>query len=430
MSRNFLGYLIFSFISPVVSLITGLLSGMSPKYKQRLLTVFITLYGSVIMFNNGQDGIRHWNAVYDHYVGLPFIQFMDEAIQLAQFKVVEGINDDLYIHVLSYFTGGILGLPQLFFVFVAFIYAYFYSKSLFKVLTFSKNDKYGFLFWGFVWLFVLWKSIEGINTVRSWTGTWVLFYGCISYYQTKKWKYLLLMFVPVQIHIGFAALAIPAWIVLFAGLRKRLYVILLGVSLFATQFNLGSSFMDLVKSSEKAELKSSQYYIETEKSSAEILEANKGNQWYKKLERLGYFKTIVTILSFILIFFGIYQRYMNELESRLFSIGILSKALSYFLWFIYAVNSRASIIGGLFIFAALLLYLQRRTYIADLGRRYRFLNAALWINLLSFIPFFAFNLSYMLYLFSAFLLFFPFVPWFDYDINFTVRELLGFLIGK
>lgn len=425
MSNTLLGYIFFSFISPILSLLSGLLARTSRSTKQWLLITFITLYGTVITISEASDGTRHWETVYEHYVDLSFGQFAEETYLLATLQVVDDINEDLYIHFLSYFTGGILGMPQLFFVFVSFIYAYFYSKSLFKVLTFSNKDSLGFLFYGFVFGFILWKSIEGINTVRTWTGAWVLFYSCISYHQTKKLKYALLMFAPAQIHIGFFLMALPAWIVLFAGAKKRLYVIIFGVSFLASQFSLSQSFLNFTSFSEQGAKKAEEYYIEKESSSSEILQEVSYGAWYLKLEKLGYFEYLDAAIALLLISLGIYSNFMTKLEESLFSIGLMTKSLANFFWFIYAVNNRGHIVAGLFIIATLLLFWQRRNFLRDFSKiQYRIFRASLWFILLAFTPFFIYKISNILYFLSAYILFFPFVPWFFEDINISIMDFL------
>ena len=187
--KAFFYNLLFMLVSPTISLIHGLKGNYGPEFKRRLLIVFITIYGSIITLSDSQDGVVHWNNVYSHYLDLSFTQFSVELGNILTFNSNTSIhvNDDPYIHILSYFTGTVLGLPGLFFVFVSFIYAYFFAGSMIKLFYLTqKKIKYSWTFYGLATVFILWKNIDGINTVRTWTGLWILFYACLSYYQTKK----------------------------------------------------------------------------------------------------------------------------------------------------------------------------------------------------------------------------------------------------
>src|SRR5699024_10410906 len=116
------------------------------------------------------------------------------------FHQIPGIKSDLFTHFLSYFMGEFIHLPGLFVVPYAFIYGYAFSGSMFRLFEvfpkFSKNK----LYFGLAVIFIFFLNIAHMSTLRTWTGCWILFYACISYYKTGKNRYLWLMFVPPLFH--------------------------------------------------------------------------------------------------------------------------------------------------------------------------------------------------------------------------------------
>lgn len=416
------------FIFPMLSLAHALKGKFGPKYKRYLLIVFITIYGSIITISEGNDGYRHWQNVYLYYLDMPFTKFLAQIGDILLFKFNPEVKGDLYIHVLSYFTGTLLQLPGLFFVFVSFVYAYFFAGSMVK-LFYLTREKVGFswLFYGFALVFILWKNIEGINTVRTWTGLWILFYACLSYYQTKKWKYILLMFVPPLVHIGFFVMAIPAWIVLVFGVRRKAYIVVFAFSFVATVFSPQTVNQEL-QETEVGANKVQAYSVEQEATSEEISEAYSSSTWYKRFYKLGFQTWAVNLLAFAFIIFLVYRNVMTPLESSLFSIGLLSIALSNSAWFLYALASRSSLVAGLFILATVVLLWRRGCFTPAYFNNKRYLKAAMVISLWLLVPFIFYKLADMIYYININMVAFPFIPWFTDKLDMSIREFISFVL--
>lgn len=427
MNRIFSRYFVLLFISPALTLLAGLWrSPLTVQAKKWLLIAFITLYGSTVSLIENSDGTRHWERVYEHYSGLAFEQFIVESIEILLFINNTNTNDDLYIHVISYFTGTIVGFPQLFFVFVAFVYAYFFSSSLFRLFKIDKEQKIHWLFYLFALIFVMWKNVEGINTVRTWTGMWVLFYGCLSYYETKKWKYLLLIIAPVHIHIGYFVMAIPAIFVTLFGIHPKIYLIIFFLSLGATQINQDLALAQLA-TTEVGAAKASTYQIDEKLSTDDIMERYGSNAWYVKASRLGIHHTGSLVTLVLLSIFTGYlkskNKQINTTAFYLLSIGILTKALSNFFWFILALGSRSNTVSGLFILASCLLFIKDQEILKN--KRSLFLFA---LNILLFIPYAVNSFSGLLDMASFYLVLFVFVPWLDSGLNFSLLDFIKFFI--
>ncbi|HET8804255.1 MAG TPA: EpsG family protein [Aequorivita sp.] len=417
------------FLSPAYSLFHGLRSSFSHDSKRWLLIIFITIYGSVMTLSESNDGFRHLQTVHEHYVPLSFSQFLAEAWDILLFKTYGGTVEDLYIHTLSYFVGHVLRLPGLFFIFVSFIYAYFYAGSIFRLLRHIGRRKYHWVFYGFLVVFILMKNIEGINTVRTWTGLWILFYACLSYYETKKKKYLILMFVPPLVHVGYFLMAIPAWIVLFAGTRSKLYPIIFALS-FVVNLPNTEGLLNRLNQTEIGAEKVEGYKVTPEQKASEDFrnKVQSGSPWYFRLTEWGLHIWAVNLLAGAMIIFGLYSKKMNFLEARLFSIGILTIAFSNFMWMLFAVANRSGLIGMLFVIAALLLLWQRGHLDHAYFGKAKLMHQLIGLSLILLIPFIVYKIADLIYYVSIYVFAFPFIPWFTDGLNYSIREFIGFLI--
>src|SRR5690606_17639551 len=96
-------------------------------------------------------------------------------------------------HFLFGIAGSMFQSPSLLFALVGSVYGYYYGNALLKVIKFSKNQKITVLAFTLITLFVILRGFESMQTIRSWTGMWVLFNGVLGFYQTKNKKYILLI---------------------------------------------------------------------------------------------------------------------------------------------------------------------------------------------------------------------------------------------
>jgi hypothetical protein len=360
---------------------------------------------------------------------MPFKQFLYEIFQVLTFQLTDSKAQDLYKHFLSYLCGAVLEMPFLFFPIVALVYGYFFSGSVLEVLKGVKNIKLRShkLFWSLVILFVLYKNVEGINTVRTWTGLWVLVYACLKYYRTRKLKYLFLMFIPPFIHFGYFALALPAYAVLVLGNRNFTYAVIFVLSSFFS-FITPAAVTENLQKIELGENRTAAYSVEEKKNLSERYEAqeDKGNTWYRQLQKLGVQIWAVNILCYTLIFSGVYLKKMTSYQRRLFSIGIMTLALSNMTWFLSAVANRSAIVGVVFVLLALLLYWKNNIKEVQSNR---LVTYGLSLSLFLFIPFYIYKFSDILGYISFYNLLAPFVVWIEPDINMSVREFVKVVIG-
>src|SRR5690606_39098131 len=109
-------------------------------------------------------------------------------------------------------------------------------------------------------------------------------------------------------------------------------------------------------------------------------------------------------VAILVIFLRIFTNNMNYLETRLFSIGILTKALSNMTWFLFAVSTRSAVIAGIFILAATVLFLIRTYELKFTIKRYRSIHSLTSMSFLLFIPFIVYKIADMIYYISIYML--------------------------
>jgi hypothetical protein len=387
------------------------------------------VYGSTIVITKANDGSRHLAMVSEVYANMPFKQFFYEILQILTFQLTDSRVQDLYKHFLSFLCGAVLEMPFLFFPIVALVYGYFFSGSVLEVLKGVENIKLRphKLFWSFVILFVLYRNVEGINSVRTWTGLWVLVYACLKYYRTKELKYLLLMFIPPFIHFGFFIMALPAYAVLVLGNRNLTYAIIFVLSSFFSFIN-PAAVTENLQETELGEHRTGAYSVEEKTNLNEQYENQvaQGNNWYRRLQKLGVQTWAVNILCYTLIFSGVYLKKMTSYQKRLFSIGIMTLALSNMTWFLFAVTNRSAEVGAVFVLLALVLYWKNNIKGVQSNR---LITYGLSLSLLLFIPFYIYKVSDTLGYISFYNLLAPFTVWIEPDVNMSVRDFIKFVIG-
>lgn len=417
-------------ISPILALIEALKS-KDRKYVRWMLTIFSTIYASTFSIEGIGDGTRHWQRVYDYYVGLSFPQFWSDLGDIVFFRTNDYVNEDVYIHVLSYFTGSLLGLPQLFFVFVGFIYGYFFAGSMVKVFRYFPSPRRHFPYFIIALYFIAILNLQSMNTVRTWTGFWVLFYAVIQFHETKRLKYFFLIFTAPLFHLGYFVMALPIWAVVFLPL-KRYWIMIAYLASFSFSFITPEFVTSRLQVLEVGQEKVQSYYVEEQATVEGRIEQYSvgGNiRWYRVYRKSGLMAWATVLIALVFLINGDYLKRMNSLESLLFSAGLTSKVLSNTTWFLYAVSNRSGVIADLFILAAIIIYWQRYYKAGKPLRLHPLLQPILYLSVLIILPGFFYYLSNTLEYLSAYILFLPELAWASEEVRITIRGLLGIILG-
>ena len=430
-------FMMFSFVVLPPLLLWEAWNTASERYRHWLLTAFMTVYGTTIGIGftpgmrDGPDGVRHLYSAYTRYVDMSPGQFLDGVWNIL--TLTRGDHQqDLYIHTLSYFVSGVLGQPGLFFTFVAFVYGYFFAGSLVIALRGWRSVQLPIITLLLVVTFLLVKNIEGVNTVRTWTGLWVLVYACLQYHQTRRWRYLLLMACPPFIHIGWAVMAIPAFVVVVFGSRPVLYATLffassltnfLPTGALEAQFNrteVGANMTRMYQRDARGDVSAA--------ATAVLTQGTGGNRIWLALTRAGVQKWALNLFVLTLVASGVYLLSMTAFQQKIFSIGLLMITLSNSMWFISALSNRAWVAGTVFIGLGFIMWRLAQGNQMRVPLMRGLYPVGMVISMLLFLPYLLYNASTFLDFPSVFLLGLPVAVWFEPEINMTIKEALRYVV--
>lgn len=431
LQHNIKYHFILFLISPVLSLIYGLRS-KSLAYIRWSIFVFVVIYGSLFHISFLGDGAVHWNNVYNHYLYLDFSVFWSELYDIMMLDHSREVNDDPYIHILSYFVGTIFNVPGLFFVFVGAVYGYFYSGVMAKIISYinweSKGNKFYFTF--FFTMLILWIFPLKMQTVRTWTGMWVLLYAILSFHESRKKKYLLLALTPPLIHVGFIALAVPIWIVLFSGFRSpKFYFIIFVFSIFFSNALQQTNFSSIASQTSVGASKIEGYTLDEDKierNANKFEEKASSTRFYKLFETLNLQTNILSVIV-IFIFIFLRKRGFDAIENTLFSYGLAMGAFSNFFTSIFAVHNRGWEITTILILSLLTIFLSKINLKSIRNSFFR-VKIPLFIFMLGLLPYGLYLLSNVLAFTSPFVFFLPVISWIEPEIATNLRELIGFFL--
>lgn len=368
------------------------------------------------------DGYVLKQMIYDHYLDLSSEQWWSEFKQIIMFKPQEGTKGDLFSHIASYLIGNVLRLPSQYFVLVSLLYGWFYLSSLEAVLTWQ-GRRYGLIFWSIIVLFVSYRFVDSMQSVRTYTGAWILFYGVIQFYRSHKWKYVVLMLSSVLFHFAFFILVIPALVAILA--RKLPAYAIISIYIFSFFINLPVDNLILqLQQTELGQEKVAGYYKEDPDAYISTLETDAN--WYKKYGRWVLSRGPHFIL-FLLIILGFNTKSnFQGIEWAVFTTAILFAVLGNLGNFIPVFYNRAMVNSGMYA-TALLAMLAIRNALYDPRKQQIFRRFLILIVIVLFVPYEVYVLSNMTQFTSIYMITLPVLGLFD-EINLSIREFLGFFI--
>ena len=424
------GYiLLLLFVSPILALFNIL------KLKNnRDITFFGTLFfgmiGSLYIYSDGNDGFKHRFLVEQNYIGMSFNEFLSQSYDILTFNAGEG-TADFYLHILSFIAGSIFNIPELLHVLAGLILGYFYTKSVLLIIEDNVQQKKNYILMGLIVLLLLIKSISALNSIRMWTGMWVLFYGTYGWAKTKNIKYFTAILFSTVVHFSYVVIIIPVAISYLIRERKRLLVLIYIISFF-TSFGF-SYFESFVPKSELFEAKQEQYAIDSEEKAerfekryedAKVINSNKS--FYSASGQENYVNYSIVGLTILMLFFYL-KKESDKNFIFLISVGAGLYAFSNVVAFSPSLQGRTKVIAATFLLAAAIqLYYTLYRYRLSINARKRF-DFGLICFLLSSTTMVLYQISFILQGFSFFLLMFPELSWLLGDNDFSLRKALDFL---
>ena len=393
------------------------------QQKKPVLILAITLFGATIILNTS-DGFVLQQMIYDHYVGLTFKQWWFEFIQILKFSPETGTKGDVFSHVFSYVIGHLLGIPGQYFIFVSFIYAWFFVQSISKILRWESNVPRSSLFWGLIVVFVSYRFIDVLQSVRTYTGAWVLFYAVLRYHETAKSRFLILALSAPLFHFVYFIIVLPTLIgILLKRLSPWAFIVVYGLSFF-----ISVNSANLLRQAEQTDLGQSKvqdYYRDDPTTYFNPLE-EKSARWYKRYGNGVVLYQAPHLLISVLIFLGFNTTdKFRGLESPLFKTGLLLASLANLGSFVPVFYNRTIVNAGIYITAVMVLLLARGALLHPSSNTSR--KIILWIVFFSFFPYIVYVIANMIQFTSVFMLMAPVLGLFE-GVNFSIREFIEFFI--
>lgn len=200
MSNNKAGVLFW--LSPVLGLLEAF-RDLKSKQSRQVLFGFCLCFG--ICFSVGLDRIEgsadgismrqefeeSKNLTTDHYLSY-----------LSEYFEFDGGAQDIYIVSVAYLVGKVTDNYHFFFLFLAFVFAFFQLKCL---RYFVNEDNYtnSAICIVLACLF-LWNNIFNINGARFWTAAWIGLFCAFKVFYDKNPIYILVSACTLMIHASFA----------------------------------------------------------------------------------------------------------------------------------------------------------------------------------------------------------------------------------
>lgn len=253
-----------------------------------------------------------------------------------------------------------------------------------------------------------------------------MFYGALHYFDTKERKYLLLIACAPLFHVAYFLMSLPVWAVILLGDRRLLYIIVYTASFFVAVS--GNFITENLTKTELGEGKVKGYYQE-EGGNQYSLENRSGNiyvRWGKRGTNIW----ALNLFACAIIGLGLYSKRLSLPLKKLLGCGLLLVALANAMSSIPAVFSRTMTNAGLYI---LLYTFAVQHYLTKLGGIHKgkllLWKLVLLIGLLLCVPSLLFQLSNIIQFASVFLLGLPLIPWFFAEVNMSIREFIGIILG-
>lgn len=409
----------------------------SERQRHWLLTLFVVYFGATlpIIYDGsraGPDGVRHLLQVHEYYATLSVEQFMADLGDIMMLRGAQGSSDP-YKHVLSFFTGRVLGAPGLFFPLVALVYGYVFVGSMLIIFRNLGRSRLSIVVVVLALIFFLTRNIESMQAVRNPTAMWVLVYGTLRFLEARSVRHVLLVASTPLIHFSYLAIAAPALIFAVIGTRRTLYIVLFVMS-GLVDIVTPSAILDVIPDEvgvggqrlrggggwfdERTEL--------DDRLGAFDQSVESGTRFWRAYALAGFSTVALDILVYGLILSGAYYG-MARYPAGVFSAGLVLVSASKFLWFVPGVG-RMWAPGFTLIMAGFLIW---RLAPAS-TRTFRFAkwpySVAALVSSVIFAPQILFSLSRLLDFVSPYVLAAPFIVVAMPDVNITAKELLRMVL--
>ena len=427
--NSYNGYLLLLMLFSPIMGVVQLLRNRDEKTLLLFGILFFGIVGSLYVYRPGSDGEAHLSKAILNYSDMSFNVFLNQFYDLITLNGSQTGAKDIYLHCISYLAASVFGVPELIHVFAGLILGYFFTKSALLVLKNRLTIKKSSILTAFIILFIFDRSLGALNSIRMWTGMWVFFYGTYSYAITKKKKFLAVILFSIIVHFSYLIVLIP-FLVSYI-LRNRRYIM---TAIYLVSFGLSLDFSsvenylpqtDLVESQQKSNVIDSEEKAEFFQEKAAIANSVQKNFYVTYGE--GFYKEYCIVgLSFILLLF-----YNSKKADKkfifLFASGIGLYTFSNLVTFSPSLAGRIKTIASLFILVSSIQLLFTIARYKLSRQKLKLLNVGLVIFLISSLPMFLFQFSYLIQMLSFFSIILAPVSWLLGDADISIREFFNYL---
>jgi len=426
--NSYNGYLILLMLFSPIMGVVKLLRNRDEKTLLLFGIIFFGIAGSLYVYRPGSDGEAHLSSALTYYSDMSFNAFINQFYDLVTLNSTTGAKD-IYLHCISYLAASVFGVPELIHVFAGLILGYFFTKSILLVLKNNIDKEKSGILVAFILLFLFFRSLGALNSIRMWTGMWVFFYGTYSYVITKKKKFLLVILFSIIVHFSYVIVLIP-FLVSYI-LRNKTFVM---TGLFLASFGLSLNFESVENLLPKTDL------VERQQSANVITSDEDAERFAERFERQGkvaqnfyvkygegFFKSycIIGLTFLLIIFYNLKKADKKFIFLMASGLGLLS--FSNMVTFSPSLAGRMSTIATVFILAAAIQFLLTIKNYGLNRKKTNLVNRLLVIFLISSIPMVLFQMSYLIQMLSFFTLVLPPVSWFLGNADFSIRDGISHL---
>lgn len=450
-------YILLTIISPIVSLIL-IIKNFNRSNHALLFTINFAIF-SVLMtfreinqhmisqantfFRGTGDGTRLIGRIYIYYTNMSFEDFISQSYSIIIMRTTNSPSDDLFIHILGYFTGSVLGMPRLFIVITAIILGLLFSLSIQELtkLVKTKNiyNKYTIIF--FIGLILPYFIFTSINALRSALASWYIVYMLLKYFNSNKdIKYLFLLLFSYFFHFSYILYSIIIILSLILLYKSTItYFAILSMFYISFIFTYSSTNFDYLFNY-MAEIdvfgKRSGYIIEDENIS--VLDRTLGSRidtyWYVRYQNLSY--VLIQLFMFTLI--GInrnIRKYMNSIEMKILYCSMTLMIFANTLSFIPQIGNRVTRFSVILTCLSLFLFFVRFNNNVFYKRNSSYINvkkvriiysSILFVLLL---PIVLTRLSQLVDMISIYYIIFPFLELISPESNIALKIILEYLFN-
>jgi hypothetical protein len=357
-------YLILFLISPVLSVIAAM-ANFKNKNARVTLILFVAAFGFTIIMRPGSDGSRQAMNFAEYWQLMSFDQFqylISEIITLNGGKHLGSHADELYLPILSYTLAQFTANPSWLFFTAGLVYGYFFIRGISLVYSDMHRN------WNIVLLilfifFITWKNLEGLNSIRNWTGAWCFFNGAYLYLKTRNINYILLVMLAPMFHAAYLVITLPFYAYLVIGDRKY---VLMGILIFTYLFSTSSELIEpYLAGTGLGEAKIDAYVEDGEVGFAEEDNRSFHVRWYRFTSDL----IIQGLFIYSMLFMGFMKGENHDpFRTRLAGFSILMLSLANLSGFAPVLQNRVFVNFGLYALAYLVLHYSQLSPLSGLRR--------------------------------------------------------------